>query len=82
MSIAKNRVMSTVKSSFDFSKDTIAKNLINHVRDHRIPLAGYDLEKVINLVNLSVEEAFQKTSKVIEDEIDRLSLPVKTSKKK
>ncbi|NBW06493.1 MAG: hypothetical protein EBR82_00530 [Caulobacteraceae bacterium] len=44
----------------DSVKDTLASNLLSAVRSSMVSLPESDLNKLINIVNLSVDEAYQK----------------------
>jgi len=49
------------KILIDSAKDNISTNLLTLVRNKEIDLSNDQVEKVINLVALSLDESFQKT---------------------
>lgn len=75
------KIMQEFKSSFDFSKDVVSKNLVNYVRSNRINLSPNELERLLAVVDLSIDESFQKRSSTLENFINKQSSD-KPSKKK
>ena len=49
------------KILIDSAKDSVTANLLTLVRNKELDLSKDQVEKIINLVSLSLDESFQKT---------------------
>lgn len=74
------KTLQAVKTSFDFAKDVASKNLIDYIGASNIKLSKNEIEKLLRVVELSIDESFQKTVGSIEKSLDRADKPI--SKKK
>ena len=65
----KTNIMNTVASSIDFIKSQIANDLMTAKSQNMIDLDVEQLKKIANIVELSIERSFIKTSGQIESKL-------------
>ena len=65
----KTNIMNTVASSIDFIKSQIANDLMTANSQNMIDLDVEQLKKIANIVELSIERSFIKTSGQIESKL-------------
>jgi len=65
----KTKVMMTVKNALEFIKERIEVDLKTAKIQNKIEIDEKNIEQVKNIINLSIDTSFFKTSQSIEDSI-------------
>lgn len=72
-----DKISRETKVLLDSAKDTLAENLVSAVRNKNVLVDESQLSKLINIVNISIDESFQRALPVYQSSIKNL---VKNSK--
>jgi hypothetical protein len=65
----KIKIIRSTKNIFDSAKDTTVNNIIAYAKQGEIQIDQATLTKVVNLVQISLDESFQRSAKVFEKEV-------------
>ncbi len=68
--MSSSKVMSSVSNSFKFASEKTVGNLVEYVRRENIEINQDDLQRILKIVESSIDQAFVLTSASIEKTLE------------
>lgn len=66
----KDKIIKATWNIFQSAKDTVSKNVLTAVREEKVKIDPAVVQQLLTILNLSIEESFQKSYTVFDREIN------------